>query len=700
MAIPWLRDYHRRQQEAVFLRTEKSRLNVAVPGKIVTVHSRYSVPCVASRLTALVCLLLCVASQANAEIPWTPRHAGSLQRGTNYAAVVWEESDENADGAAPGSTEPPAGPPLWDGKPESLPEPVATQRPKDKAPEPQLAQPAPPAAAPAVAGKKANPKEATIKAAPPMKALYQPQPELVGTEMPTPEKIAADLGYKQGELKKYTEEFAAAISTGPRSPAFRRLCARDEESCRLLADFHAQASDAKRERRRIKRRVKHFRITEDNVPQAQRFDFQVLVNNLRVENASKLASLAERSLKEVECPRNLSAALSIKAEEHYPDPQARTLARELFDHARHCLSLEDEVYERLFLRFGLLALYEGNKARARDLLLEAKRATANTERYRVLYWLGRLGWEENQKENEHWKELMNEYPLSFYAIEAAVSLKRDPMEMITQRKVGGLKREVPNDPELNRMIRWLEALYAFKHSSSVAKWASWIVRANEGELDVDVLLYLSSLKIASGLYRSNISMLFSFFRKNPTALNSESLKLLYPRPYYSLIQEASKDKIDSFLVMGLVRQESGFDARAISRAKAKGLMQIIPGTARRLASRGDKKLLDEKANTQMGVKYLLQLAEDFNGNAELVLAGYNAGPHRVTEWLRRNPNRSANLLLWNDLIPYMETRDYVVSIVRNNYLYLRLYGSPQGESDKLFSSALVKDLMSRTPSSK
>lgn len=655
------------------MRFEKSTINVAALSAFVTRHSRYSV--------ALLGLLL-YSGASRAEIPWTPRDTQPLSPGKRYAAVVWEDDSDSSSSAASDGSDAPAGPPLWDGKPESLPEPVVTPKPVKAA-----AKPAKPGA--------------SIKAAPPMKQIYVSDPEVAsGTDMPTPEKIAADLGYKPAELKKYTEDFATAVAAGPRSPAFRRLCARDEDSCRLLADFHAQASDAKRERRKIKRRVKHFRITVDNVPQAQRFDFQVLANNLRVENASKLTALAERSLKEVECPRNLSAALAIKAEEYFPDPKARALSKELFEHSRHCLALEDVIFERLHLRQALYSIYEGNRARARDLLNEAKRAQASTERYRVLYWLGRLAFDEGQKENDSWTELMQRFPLSYYAIEAAVSLKRDPIEMITQRKVGGLRREAEDDPELNRMIRWLEALYAYKHNSSVAKWASWIVRANEGELDVDVLLYLSSLKIASGLYRSNISMLFSYFRKNPSALNEEGLKLLYPRPYYSLIQAATKDKIDSFLVLGLVRQESGFDARAVSHAKAKGLMQIIPGTARRLASQGHKKLLDEKANTQMGVKYLLQLAGDFNGSAELVLAGYNAGPHRVTEWLRRNPDRQANILLWNDLIPYMETRDYVVSILRNNYLYYRLYGSPQGESANLFSSAMVKDLIKRTPASK
>lgn len=520
-------------------------------------------------------------------------------------------------------------------------------------------------------------------------------PSTWGLDIPPLEKLAVDLGHKPKDFRKSVDDFATALSQGNQSQALRRLCVKDQESCRLVKDFQEQASDAKRERLLARKRVKRFRITEENVAQAQRFDFQLLVQSLRVEDEYRLFRLAEKALVVPDCPRNLSAALAIKAEEYFPFPKARTLSRELFENARACLQPNSATYERLFLRQGLYAYYDGEKDRARDLLLAAKKATVNTERYRVLYWLGRIEREKGQRDVPHWKELMSEFPLSFYAIEAAVAMKQDPLQMISQRKLGSLKREVADDPELNRQIRWLEALYLAKKPAAVAKWASWITRSNEDALDVDVLHYLSTLKIASGMYRSNISMLFGFFRKNPQALNQEGLKLLYPRPYYSLIEEASKGKIDTFLVLGLVRQESAFDARAVSRARAKGLMQIIPGTARGLASQGHRKLMNEKENTKMGVKYLLQLGSRFNGSAELVLAAYNAGPHRVEEWLRRNPDREKDLLLWNDLIPFMETRDYVVSILRNNYLYTRLYGGSTKEaaSAELFRSALVKTLM-------
>ncbi|MGE3260450.1 MAG: lytic transglycosylase domain-containing protein [Bacteriovoracia bacterium] len=512
--------------------------------------------------------------------------------------------------------------------------------------------------------------------------------------IPPAEALAADLGYKPAEFKQAVEDFATSLSQGSRGQAFRRLCARDEESCRLVTDFHDQASDAKRERMHRKPKVKRFRITDANIPQAQHFAFPVLVGSLKVENEYRLFSLAEKSLKTADCPRNLSAALAIKAEEYFPFPKARALSRELFEHARQCLSEDDVVYERLFLRQGLYAYYDGDKVKAREFLKTALKSKNSTERYRVLYWLGALNNEEGVKagDNKEWSDLMTEYPLSFYSIDAAVKLKQDPLKMITERKVGALKRDVAEDKELSRMIRWLEALYVHKKPTAVAKWASWIVRANDN-LDVDVLHYLSTLKIASGMYRSNISMLFSYFRKNPTALNEEGLRLLYPRPYYTMVQEASRGKIDAFLVLGLIRQESGFDSQAISRAKAKGLMQIIPQTARRLASQGHRKLLNEKENMKMGVKYLLQLGGQFDGQAELVLAAYNAGPLKVVEWLKRNPNRDTNPLLWNDLIPYMETRDYVVSILRNDYLYTRIYGTTELPEEKLFSSGLVKNLL-------
>ncbi|RZA05890.1 MAG: hypothetical protein EOP11_11730, partial [Proteobacteria bacterium] len=202
-----------------------------------------------------------------------------------------------------------------------------------------------------------------------------------GMTMPSSEALAKELGQEPQEFKQSVDDFATALSQGNQSQALKRLCARDEQSCQLIKDFQNQAADAKGERKRARTKGK-YRINENKLAEAQRADFHMLIGSLKVADEYKLFSLAEKALQVPGCPRNLSAALAIKTEEYFPFPKARTLSRELFNHARQCLSEDNAVYERLYLRQGLYALYEGDKARAKDMLLTAKKATANTERYR------------------------------------------------------------------------------------------------------------------------------------------------------------------------------------------------------------------------------------------------------------------------------------------------------------------------------
>lgn len=513
--------------------------------------------------------------------------------------------------------------------------------------------------------------------------------------IPTAEQLAVEIGIPAKELPKVAEDFAAAITQGKMSKAFTRLCARGENVCTLLTDYYAQ--NEKRVRAARKKRARPFRVQEKNIAQTQRMDFPALIGGVKIENEGQFTELADLSMKYVDCPRNLSAALAIRAEEFYPNPKLRSYSQQLFLHASQCVSKEDSFYERLHLRQGLYAYKEGDKSKAKQFFSQAREALRPQEKYRSLYWLGRIAFEDgvSNDSNSAWQSLLTEHPLSFYAIEAALMMKEDPIAVITNHRIGGYKRSMEEHIELNTQIRWLEALYLNKKFGAVGKWASWIVRSNE-DIEVDLLNYVSTLKIASGLYRSNIDMLFSYFKKNPRTLNEEALRLLYPRPFFQIIQDASRGKIDSFLVLGLVRQESAFDSKAVSQANAKGLMQIVPNTARRLATGGHRKLLNERSNTEMGVKYLVNLAERFQGRMELVLAAYNAGPLKVDEWLRRN-ERGPDALLWNDLIPYMETRDYVVGILRNTYFYSRLYGSgdPVLTGKKGYSSELVEKLLTQ-----
>jgi soluble lytic murein transglycosylase len=132
------------------------------------------------------------------------------------------------------------------------------------------------------------------------------------------------------------------------------------------------------------------------------------------------------------------------------------------------------------------------------------------------------------------------------------------------------------------------------------------------------------------------------------------------------------------LVLGVIRQESSFDGTTISPVGARGLMQIMPATGAQTA----KKLglpvsvpalvLDPAYNMKIGSAYLRELLDQFAGAVPLVVAGYNAGPGRVGEWLRTHgdPRQGGvDMIDWIELIPFAETRNYVQRVIENQVIY-------------------------------
>jgi soluble lytic murein transglycosylase-like protein len=111
-------------------------------------------------------------------------------------------------------------------------------------------------------------------------------------------------------------------------------------------------------------------------------------------------------------------------------------------------------------------------------------------------------------------------------------------------------------------------------------------------------------------------------------------------------QASSLYQIPEDLVRAVIWVESGFDPRAVSRTNACGLMQLMPGTAERMMVND---IFDPRQNIFGGVRYLRVLANLFNGDLELTLAGYNAGENAVIHY--------------GGIPPYQETREYVVKVV-------------------------------------
>ena len=143
--------------------------------------------------------------------------------------------------------------------------------------------------------------------------------------------------------------------------------------------------------------------------------------------------------------------------------------------------------------------------------------------------------------------------------------------------------------------------------------------------------------------------------------------------------------VDPALALGIIRQESSFDATTISPAGARGLMQLMPGTAAQVA----RKLglptpipaltADPRANIRLGCAYLRGLLDQFGASIPLTVAAYNAGPARVQTWLASNGDPRAegtDMLDWIEQIPFGETRNYVQRVIENLMVYRSQRGDP------------------------
>lgn len=140
----------------------------------------------------------------------------------------------------------------------------------------------------------------------------------------------------------------------------------------------------------------------------------------------------------------------------------------------------------------------------------------------------------------------------------------------------------------------------------------------------------------------------------------------------------AKGTADEPLLLSVIRQESQFYSKVVSRAGARGLMQLMPGTAKvvarrlKLPYRRARLISDPAYNVTLGTDYLAGLLERYRGERVLALAAYNAGPHRVDRWLKQfgDPRRpGVDPIDWAERIPFNETRNYVQRILEAVPIY-------------------------------
>ncbi|MFD2172720.1 lytic transglycosylase domain-containing protein [Rhodobacter lacus] len=169
--------------------------------------------------------------------------------------------------------------------------------------------------------------------------------------------------------------------------------------------------------------------------------------------------------------------------------------------------------------------------------------------------------------------------------------------------------------------------------------------------------------------------------KRATAAGTVLMRAYYPLP----VLNPEGFEVPEELALSIARRESEFDPAVISHVGARGMMQLMPGTAKMMAAREGvaydlaRLTTDPSYNVRLGTAYLAQLEEEFGTSPVLIAAGYNAGPGRPRRWIaeRGDPRRAAvDVVDWVEMIPFDETRNYVMRVAESLPVYRARLGRP------------------------
>jgi len=218
---------------------------------------------------------------------------------------------------------------------------------------------------------------------------------------------------------------------------------------------------------------------------------------------------------------------------------------------------------------------------------------------------------------------------------------------------------------------WRNASFS---NGSVFKAALLLFAANQEVLAERFLTHLTET-----LSDENILRLVDFLEENKkphelvmVAKRAASQSKVFPRPYFALHPVADiPQRIPPEMTLAIARRESEFYPKVASPVGALGMMQVMPKTAKEVAKRlglkfsSERMLSDWKYNAKIGVAYLEELSERYEGNPILMAVAYNAGPSRADRWIEllgdpRSPK--VDLVQWVESIPFEETRNYVMRV--------------------------------------
>lgn len=317
----------------------------------------------------------------------------------------------------------------------------------------------------------------------------------------------------------------------------------------------------------------------------------------------------------------------------------------------------------------------------------------------ALYWIARsYGHVENEKSKDIFALLCQRFPYTYYcklarehtgmSVPEQTKPERSvvaisstlPAEEATQTTVQDTQASSRMQIELHPSYRRAVELRMLGLEQDAARELGALTERYSR--DPDVLAALSIMLNEVGAYHHALRLVRSRFREKMERTGgvvADGLwSVAYPTGLIPTIKMSGVNGVDPFLVAAIIREESQYDRRAVSRVGAIGLMQVMPATANavaqqhRLPSLSREDLFDQETNIRIGARYVEQLFTQFSGNIVQTIAAYNAGPVVVGTWAAIYQGRSEDEFV--ELIHYQETRQYVKRVLRSYKEYLRLAG--------------------------
>jgi soluble lytic murein transglycosylase len=292
---------------------------------------------------------------------------------------------------------------------------------------------------------------------------------------------------------------------------------------------------------------------------------------------------------------------------------------------------------------------------------------------RAEYWLGRASAAAGNKQGatDHFQRAAA-YPTTFYG-------------QLAMAQLGGtrltLSRPPDASPDLRRSFADRELVQAIRHLEAVGYGdrAATIYRSL-----AETLTNPAEIALLAGLAEQNGEHQLALQIGKTAASRGMAVDSL-AFPTAAIPAGAKTPSVEKPMVYAIARQESAFNPQAVSRAGARGLLQLMPATAKQVAKSigvtysKDRLTSDPAYNATLGAAHLGDLVDDFGGSYVMTFAAYNAGASRVAAWVKahgdpRDPR--VDVVNWIERIPFTETRNYVQRIMENLQVYRAQLGQP------------------------